>query len=161
MVAADVVTNSFDLVSFMLCTPEIVARLHPEQIQNRLWMVIKKATAVFWGSETPQLSRLIGSVFGAGLVLAFFVNGLRVSVEEVAKPIAEHKYFDFHIPIAIGMALPVIVALVAFVASIGYALVRISEKMLEAYSVKKMLFVFGVGLFFMSRLYALAHAVTG
>lgn len=161
MVVADVVTNSFDLTSFMLCTPEIVVRLRPEQIQNRLWTVIQKAATRIWGSKTPQLGGLIGSVIGAGLVVVFFGNGLRFSMEQAAKPIAEHNYFDFHIPIAIASALFVLAMIVVFVVSIGYMLVRIFEILLIAYSVRKMLFVLGVSLFLMSRVYALVHAVIG
>jgi hypothetical protein len=161
MVVADVVTNSFDLVSFLICTPEIVVRLHPEEIRNRLWTVIKRAATRIWGGKTPQLSGLIGSAIGAGLAFAFFGNGLRVSVEQAAKPIAEHNYFDFHIPIAIMSALIAIAVLVVFVVSVGHMLVRVSDKLLEAYSIRKMLFVVGVGLFLMSRVYALVHAVTG
>jgi hypothetical protein len=85
MVSTEVLTNSFDLLSFMFCTPEIVAR---EDIENRIWDILRKTAAYFWGNKTPSLSYLIGSVFGAGLILAFFGNGLRASVKEAAQHIA-------------------------------------------------------------------------
>lgn len=132
MVAAEILTNSFDLMSFVFCTPEILAHLQPEKIEGRLWNALKKAAAVFWGSNTPEVSRLIGSVFGAGLVLAFFGNGVRISVKQAAQPIADRDFTDFHIPLALAMAVPALVALVVFVGSIAYLLVRVSEKMLEA-----------------------------
>jgi hypothetical protein len=161
MVAAEILTNSFDLLSFMFCTPEIIARLHPEKIEGGLWNVLNKAAACFWGSSTPELSRLMGSVFGAGLGLAFFGNGLRISIREAAQPIADHDFTDFHVPLALAMAIPALVALVVFVASIAYLLVRVSEKLLEAYPVRKLLFGLGAGLFFLSRLYALCMAIFG
>ena len=105
------------------------------------------------------MSRLIGSVFGAGLVLAFFGNGVRISVKQAAQPIADRDFTDFHIPLALAMAVPALVALVVFVGSIAYLLVRVSEKMLEAYPVRKLLFGLGAGLFFLSRLYALCVAI--